>query len=454
MKFSLYSKLLIFHVVVAIMIFLFKPLAVGYFLFITVFFSYKILMVSKKYKTFYVLTACAYMVGIEVFLRMNGGTISYEAIKYLVIIFILMGLISNSFSNQSLIYVLYVLLLIPGIFVAVTEMGFETNIRKAIAFNLSGPICLGITAIFCYKRTVSFNQIKIILLALLLPLISMTIYLFLFTPNVQEVVTGTESNFMTSGGFGPNQVATVLGIGIFVLATRFFMSKEQFPSRFFDLFLFGILSYRALITFSRGGVLTAIIMILCFLGIYYLKVNLKTKFRIKFSLIIFLIMVVSIWGYSSLKTSGFLEKRYANQDAAGRVKEDVTTGRTDLVAFEFNEFINNPFLGIGVGKVKEERLNETGVEAASHNEMSRIVAEHGLLGVFAFLILLLTPLVFRLKNKTNLFFYSFYLFWLLTINHSAMRIAAPAFIYGLCLLNITYDVKNSKNTHVDKVISN
>jgi O-antigen ligase len=446
MKLSLYYKLLIFHLVLAIGVFVFRPLALVYFLFITVFFSYKILMASKKYKTFYVLLACAYIVGIEVFLRMNGGTFFYEASKYLVIVFILMGLIFNSFTNQALIYVFYILLLIPGIFVAVSEMGFETDIRRAIAFNLSGPICLGITAVFCYKRTISLNQIKIILLAFLLPLVSMTVYLFLFAPNLQLAVTSTESNFLTSGGFGPNQVATVLGIGVFVLATRFFLSKAPFFHRIFDLVLLGILSFRALITFSRGGVLTAIIMILFFIWVYYFKVNIKTKFRIQFSMLIFLIMIIFTWAISSIQTSGLLDMRYANQDAAGRVKEDVTTGRTDLVAFEFNQFIDNPFLGIGVGNVKEERLSETGVEAASHNEMSRIVAEHGLLGIFAFLILLFTPLVFRLKNKSNLFFYSFYLFWLLTINHSAMRIAAPAFIYGLCLLNITYETKESKNS--------
>ncbi|WP_100611989.1 O-antigen ligase family protein [Confluentibacter lentus] len=439
MKLSLYYKLLIFHIVLAVGVFVFKPLALAYFLFIIVFFTYKILMASKGYKTFYVLVSCAYLVGIEVFLRMNGGTVSYEAIKYLVILFTVLGLISNSFSNKALIYVLYVLLLIPGIFVAVADLGFETDIRKAIAFNLSGPICLGITAIFCYKRTITYGQIKIILLALVVPLVSMTVYLFLYTPDLQEAITGTESNFATSGGFGPNQVATVLGIGIFVLATRFFMSKEGFLYRFIDLLLLGILTYRALITFSRGGVITAVAMILFFLGFYYLKVNIKTKFRLKFSLFLFLAFVAFIWIYSSIQTGGFIEKRYANQDAAGREKEDVTTGRTDLIAFEFNEFIDNPFLGIGVGKVKEERLNETGVEAASHNEMSRIVAEHGLFGIFAFLILLIAPLVLRLKNKSNLFFYSFYLFWLLTINHSAMRIAAPAFIYGLCLLNIRYE---------------
>ena len=182
MTLSLYYKLLVFHVFLALAIFLFSPLTTLYFLFITIFFSYKILMAPKKNKSFYVLMACAYIVGIEVLLRMNGGTFFYEAIKYLVIVFIMMGLISNSFSNQSLIYVLYILLLIPGIFVAVTEMGFQTDIRRAIAFNLSGPVCLGITAVFCYKRTITFQQIQKVLLFFLLPIVSMTVYLVLYTP--------------------------------------------------------------------------------------------------------------------------------------------------------------------------------------------------------------------------------------------------------------------------------
>lgn len=81
MKLSLYFKLLIFHAVLAMGVYVFKPLALAYFLCITAFFSYKILRASKKYKTFYVLLSCAYVVGAEVFLRMNGGTVFYEAIK-------------------------------------------------------------------------------------------------------------------------------------------------------------------------------------------------------------------------------------------------------------------------------------------------------------------------------------------------------------------------------------
>jgi hypothetical protein len=441
MKLSLYFKLLILHILLGIGVYAVKSLALVYFLAIIIFFGYKFLMASKNYKTFYVLLACAYLVGAEVFLRMNGGTVFYEAIKYLVIGFIALGLFSNGFANQSFIYVLYLFLLIPGIFVAVSQLGFDTDIRRAIAFNLSGPLCLGIVAVFCYKRTVTFQQLKMILLALMLPLLSMTVYLFLYTPNLQEVITSTSSNFEASGGFGPNQVATVLGIGVFVMAARYFMSKETVFLKGLDLLLLGLFGFRALVTFSRGGVVTAIIMILFFLGVYYFKVNLKKKFQIKASLIVFLGIIILTWLVSTIQTSGFIEKRYANQDAAGREKEDITTGRTDLVAFELSEFVNNPFLGIGVGKIKEQRLNETGVQAASHNEMSRMVAEHGLLGIFAFLILFVTPLAFRLGNTSSVFFYSFYLFWFLTINHSAMRIAAPAFLYGLCLLNITYENK-------------
>jgi O-antigen ligase len=267
----------------------------------------------------------------------------------------------------------------------------------------------------------------------------MVVYLILYTPNLQEVITSTGSNFAASGGFGPNQVATVLGLGMFVYAVRFFMAGASNFQKLLDLTILGLLAFRALATFSRGGVITSIIMILCFIGLYYLKVNFKTKMRLKFSLLLFIGFAALTWLLSSIETSGLLDKRYANQDAAGREKADVSTGRSELFAFEFGAFMENPFWGIGVGKVKEVRLNETGVSAASHNEMSRILAEHGLFGVFAFLILLLTPLIYRMKNRSNIFFFSFYFFWLLTINHSAMRIAAPGFIYALCLLNITYE---------------
>jgi O-antigen ligase len=103
---------------------------------------------------------------------------------------------------------------------------------------------------------------------------------------------------------------------------------------------------------------------------------------------------------------------------------------------ELKMFFENPVLGVGVGKNKELRQSQTGIDAASHNEMTRMLAEHGALGVVCLLILLLTPLYLFLIDRQNVLALSFFIFWLLTINHAAMRLAAPAFVYALSLLKV------------------
>lgn len=435
-----YLILLGLHVVIGVGIYFFKSLSVFYFLLIVFLSVYYILKSSTKNKTTMVLFGGAYMVGAEVFLRMTGGNLAYEASKYVVILLLFLGMFSSGkLDRKSYTYFIYLFLLIPGIVVASKTLNFDTNMRKAVAFNLSGPICLGISALYCYNRSISFKDFQKVIIAFILPLVSTLIYLFLYTPNLREVLTSTGSNYDTSGGFGPNQVATMLGFGIFLLVVRFFINSKNIFYKALHLFLIAFMTYRALITFSRGGVYVAAIIIAAFIWTYYVYTSKKFRVKIISLVVLFGLVLTFTWVASSLNTFGLLEKRYANQDAIGNEKEDITTGRKELLASELNEFFENPFFGVGVGKIKEIRFEKEGVIAASHNEMSRILAEHGIMGVIAFLILVITPLVYRLRNKRNIFFYSFYIFWLLTINHSAMRIAAPAFIYGLSLLNFTYE---------------
>ena len=154
-------------------------------------------------------------------------------------------------------------------------------------------------------------------------------------------------------------------------------------------------------------------------------------------------VVVGASLYSSFQTNGLINKRYTNRDAAGRLKSDITTGRAELLETEISAFYNNPLVGVGAGKVKELRGNENIVGVASHNEISRLLSEHGILGLVILGILIIYPLVYRSKNRRNYLFFSALLFWFLTINHSSMRIAAPGFIYALCLLNIVNDKKKT-----------
>ena len=440
MKQYSYIVQIIFHLGIAIGIYLFEPLSKIYFLGIVIVSIYSIVHAPPQKRYIYVLISCSYLVGAEVLLRMTGGNLLYEASKYLIILFLLIGIfLGDGVGKRSYVYFIYILVLLPGIIVATSSLDFETNIRRAIAFNLSGPFCLGIAALYCYKRQVSIRFLQDVLLAALLPIVSTTFYLFLYTPSIEYILSGTQSNFQASGGFGPNQVSTILGLGMFAIAGRIFLQSKTMFLKVVNISILALISYRAIITFSRGGVLVAIIIIFAFVAAFYLKAASKTRSRILFSVVMFSMGMVLTWYISSLRTEGLIDKRYKNQDAIGRTKEDVTTGRSDLLTNELNAFFENPFLGVGVGKLKELRLKKEGIRVSSHNEMSRIVGEHGMFGVIAFSILLLAPLFLRLQNKKNIYFYSFYLFWFLTINHSSMRIAAPAFIYGLCLLNVNYE---------------
>ncbi|MCZ4318538.1 O-antigen ligase family protein [Aequorivita viscosa] len=408
------------------------------------YFLYRIISNSNRKDE--VLLAAGYIMGFEVLSRMTGGAISYEFSKYAVIGFVLIGMFYKGFKLTSLPYFIYILLLIPGIVFSAINLSYEAKVGNAIGFNLSGPVCLGITALYCYDRKIPIARLQTILLAVLLPIVSITVYLFLYSPSIRDVLTGTASNYAASGGFGPNQVSTVLGLGAFILFTRVFTIKNRLFN-IVDIALLGLIGYRALITFSRGGVLTAIACAVLFLIALYLKSGVKQKVNLLPKIIVMASVVIGVWVVSSFATMGLIENRYANEDAAGREKGDVGTGRAAIFQTELEAFKEAPFTGIGVGKSKEYREKRTNIEAASHNEISRLLSEHGLFGILALLILFITPLAFGLQHRSNVYLYAFLCFWFFTINHSAMRIAAPAFIYALSLLKIDYASKKKTALH-------
>jgi hypothetical protein len=396
-------------------------------------------VIKKRNKNNEVLYASAYIIGSEVLLRMTDGNPVYEFSKYGVMIFIIMGIFYSGFSKYSVPYWIYILLLVPGILMATHELNLQTEIRKTIAFNIAGPICLGLASMYTYNRKISYDELNNILLMIGLPVVSCAMYLMLYTPNIKEVLTGTGSNTELSGGFGPNQVSTVLGLGMFVFFSRILLVSKSKLIFIANLAVALLISYRGLVTFSRGGMLTGLIMI--FFLLYFIYINSKGQGKLKlfyffgFLFVVFLL----VWSYTSFQTGGLIEKRYANKDAQGRVKESQLTGREDIAAQEFDIFLNHPFFGAGVARATEIRTGINGFRSLSHNEISRLMSEHGALGILALLVLFITPMILYLDNKQNIYIFCFLFFWLLTINHAAMRIAAPAFVYSLALLKVQFN---------------
>ncbi len=453
MKFqATYLSAIGLHIVIGFIIHLYTPFAKIYFLTAFVFFLYKIIIAHEDLKTYEILRACAYFVGAEVFFRSTNGAFTYEAGKYMVILLMFLGMFYKGLSGKAYPYFIYLMFLVPSIFVASTTLSFDANFRTNIAFVLSGPVCLGIAALFCYDKKVTNEQLSNILLFILLPVIAHTAYLFRYNPSIESVLSGTGSNFATSGGFGPNQVSTALGMGMLILTIRLFTKSPGLALKLVNIGLLGLVAFRAAVTFSRGGVIAAFMTIAAFLVVYYAVVSVKKKNEILMVFLLFVFSMAATWTISSAQTSGLIDLRYANKDAAGREKQDVTTGRGELFMNEIEGFISNPFFGIGSSRAKDQRIEIEGQGITSHNEVSRVLSEHGMFGVAILLILLLKPLDYRAQNKNNVYFYAFLVFWFATINHSSMRLAAPAFVYALTLLNVTYDKHPVHRKQIKKLV--
>tara|TARA_R110000850_G_scaffold80947_2_gene174013 strand:- start:3585 stop:4946 length:1362 start_codon:yes stop_codon:yes gene_type:complete len=432
-----YFKFILLHVFIGVFFYFFKPLSFIYAAVIIPLGCYFI--VKNKNNSNEALFWAAYIVGAEVFLRMTKGNIGNEYAKYGVIIFMLLGIYFKGVSRRAIPYMFYFLFLLPGALYGIWALSFDVDIRKALVFNLLGPVCLAVSSIYLVDKKITFPDIDKMTRWILYPLMAMVVYIFLYNPSIRDVVTGTDSNSATSGGFGPNQVSTVLGLGMFIVFVRLlFFSKTTFLV-IFHAFLLFIFSYRGIITFSRGGVYTGIAMILSLVFFTYYFATIKTKFKIGAITLVMFAMGIGVFVYSISQTGGMILNRYQGEDALGREKASKFSGREDLAESEIQMFLDNPITGIGVGKNKEYREEMLGIEGASHNELTRMLAEHGFLGVINLLILLFVPIFHYFYNKQYLFLFSFYIFWFLTINHASMRIAAPAFIYALSLLKVSFD---------------
>ena len=151
---------------------------------------------------------------------------------------------------------------------------------------------------------------------------------------------------------------------------------------------------------------------------------------------------MGVWTYTVELTGGMLENRYSGKNATGDQKEDISSGRVDIFLYQLESFYEAPIFGIGVGNGKYRRIaSDENITAASHNEISRLIEEHGLMGILILILLITVPITKIIYSDyyQKAFLFAFFLFWILTINHSAMRIAFPSFIYGLSLVTITDD---------------
>lgn len=381
-----------------------------------------------------------YLSGIELLGRMSASGLPHEFIKYAVTVILVIAIIFQR-KQVPMPFLFFVLFLIPGVFL--TDGGSLEETRQMISANLSGPICLAVAVIYFYNRSFDSKSIRTLFLNVLYPLAAVVGYLVIKTPDFSEIEFGFQSNFETSI-YGPNQMSSILGLGILIIGLSYFLNIRLFGSYLLTLTYLGMLLFRGLLTFSRGGMITpAILLTIIFIYVSWKAGGLnKTTVRILFAGIVVVIAGIVAFDFTNRLTDNALYNRYRGVKN-GKQIEDIdrlTSGRTMIVSLDWQIFKDNPILGVGVGMGKFFRAQYGYyVEVIAHNEFSRLLAEHGVSGIFALLILVFSPVTRFFANRNTferVMIISFTGFCFVFMTHAATRIAAPCFLYGLAFIRI------------------
>lgn len=319
------------------------------------------------------LFACGAVGGAGVFWRMHSVPLPWEAGKYAALACVIALWLRGRSRAPAALPMLYLLLLLPSALLTADELGWG-ELRRALSFNLSGPLLLAATAILMARDRPDVRMACMMLFGL-----------YSGTLLVLGTVAGTwlsgadityqtaESSFLASAGYGPNQVSTMLGLGFVLSLMGPLMGiLKTTAGRIASVVLAMVFLGFALATLSRGGVYSGVIAlgVFCVFGLPRSRTSVAAIVGL---VVIGVVAMQFVVPAVENATGGFLSKRYAEAGATGREK---------LALDDLEGFIEHPVLGRGPGMSAKRR----GV--AAHSEMTRMLGEHGILGALSLLALL------------------------------------------------------------------
>ncbi len=386
---------------------------------------------TKLYRVAYV---GAYICGSEVLWRMAKAGVFWEFGKYATSALFFLALLRLGRLKMPILPLLYMAMLIPSIVLTATanlpQDAIDSGVdpRDLISFNMSGPLGLFVCTWFFSSMKFTRPQLQKLFLVLISPIVGIGIYTLITTLSAKAIKFTGESNFATSGGFGPNQVSSMLGLG--AMLAFLYMQGDKVSPTVRMLMLGGMLfmAMQSAMTFSRGGLYNAAIGAM--LAVLFLFRDGRSRVKIIFSILLFgLALQYFVIPQLDNFTGGAITHRF--QDAS-------LTGRDELALGDFALWAGHPVFGVGPGMAKWDRQVDF-IPAAAHTEFTRLVAEHGTFGLVAFLLLLLMAVrsVQLARDPWHKALVAAMLGWAFVfMMNAAMRLVAPAFILGLTMAQL------------------
>ncbi len=197
----------------------------------------------------------------------------YELGKYLLLFLCPLGLLmSKNFTAKGSLGLIIIVLAIPA--ALFDESG--KVVFNDIKFNLLGLLNIGTAIWFFSAITISLKTLISWSKLMLYPIVAVLFFTVIRTPDLDSVEFNLGANFATAGGFGSNQISTILGLGVFLLASCILLSYRITGYKWLDILVLALLTVQGLLTFSRGGMIGGFFGILVLM--YYLtRLSLKER---------------------------------------------------------------------------------------------------------------------------------------------------------------------------------
>jgi hypothetical protein len=384
---------------------------------------------------FLLLCCAAYMIGFEqIYRAIQMGVddiLHWEFAKYSVTLILGLSVLLRG-EKMARLPLLYIIMLVPSTVLAVL-FGMEglalIEARRMVTFNLSGPVCLGVCAIYFAGKQLTPAQLRTMIIILLAPIVTVAVLGPLnLAENADQVVFTRNANRLAAGGGGPNQVSNTLGIGATLCWLMLLQSNIRMRTRLFLGAVFFGLMIPMFLTFSRGGVFSCLATVTATIPLAMQGRGQRLRSIVLVAVTLLLLWGV-IWPFITTYTSGAAAIRYSS----------LQTDRWGLAFAELKVWADHPVFGVGTGLARFEVKRYVGHVFGAHVEYTRLLAEHGVFGLMA--LVLFFAGFFKCFRKARTVEWRVWIVGTMVFvcaywAQAATRTAGQGFMYGLVWLTI------------------
>lgn len=371
----------------------------------------------------------AYASACDVLWRQTEVPGPWEGGKYLLILLLGIGIVRFLGRPGRMPYLLALgAFLIPATVITIGQQGLA-DARDPISFNLVGHGALMVAVGLMSRVVTDEDGLEALIWSLLAPITAIAAVASNGTLGVsRELFESGASLSATSGGFGPNQVSAVIGAGALFgvwMALLVTDRLKQVIALGLVLWFFG----QSALTFSRGG-LAGAAMALAAGGVFLLADRRRRRTMAIGGAGLTLALIWFVIPRLQSLTGGALGNRFSSPDS---------TGRVDLSERDLETFAQHPWFGAGVGLSKSNRRLPDGSTAAAHTEYTRLVADHGVIGIGILVVLVLLAASAVLSNTRGFgraWSAAATIWAFAAMGHSAMRVALIGFVFGIAFIRI------------------